>query len=470
MFALDTSLIKNINLNAWLLFFLLAASPILFGAKQPFIHGLFTVIILTAAGIWVVNNMEELQPAFFKPINIPPAVLLVFIFFSSLSLPLFLVNLLSPARGGYLTQAMEIGQLAAPVKSISYFGAGTQLYAVSLAALFLFFFYSAHLLRTRSVLKTTLWIITVIGTLEALYGIVQAILPSVGVLWLPGVAAEGRASGTIINRSHYAAFLNLCWPVAATLGTILYKPVVDKLLFRKRMKSKLSPAEKINTVFQVATIPFWGCLFMLLAIILSGSAGGVIVMLLTMSLFLFFLPLSKKLRTLIAVILLFIISLYSAFADFQFSGIQISVLWLKSLGILKDHLIAGIGMGSYKFLSPIYIQQAAGLPTDSVHNDYLELVLELGAPMALLLAGWIFWGISRYSILLWKVKKESKAMADKIDIADNNFIASATFCSVMGYLMSGFADFTWRLPVNMIYAVTVLAILSATLSNLKEKR
>ncbi len=98
-------------------------------------------------------------------------------------------------------------------------------YAIYGLALFFFFLAFSNFLRSSANQRTTLWIITMVGVFEAVYGLLQAMNPTLGVLWLPrrylihGLCARG----TIIYRNQYAAFLNLCWPMAFVLGISLYK-------------------------------------------------------------------------------------------------------------------------------------------------------------------------------------------------------------------------------------------------------
>ena len=55
---------------------------------------------------------------------------------------------------------------------------------------------------------------------EAVYGLIQALVPSMGVLWVDYVQAYlGTARGTFINRNNFAGFIEMIWPLA--LGVTL---------------------------------------------------------------------------------------------------------------------------------------------------------------------------------------------------------------------------------------------------------
>jgi hypothetical protein len=41
---------------------------------------------------------------------------------------------------------------------------------------------------------------------------------------------------------------------------------------------------------------------------------------------------------------------------------------------------------------------------------------------------------------------------------NRRILGAAAFCGMVGFLIHGFADFGWRLPVNLVYCTTLLAI------------
>ncbi len=59
-----------------------------------------------------------------------------------------------------------------------------------------------------------------VGAIEALYGLLQFVNPSIGILWLK--LTGGRAAhGTIIYKNQYASLLNMIWPLAVG-GTVMF--------------------------------------------------------------------------------------------------------------------------------------------------------------------------------------------------------------------------------------------------------
>ncbi len=127
-----------------------------------------------------------------------------------------------------------------------------------------------------------------------------------------------------------------------------------------------------------------------------------------------------------------------------------------------DHWLTGIGLDSYELLSSVYIKW---LPitalVDRAHCEYLELIIELGIPMAALLFYWIFSGLYK---IFYKLRAEENIHAAVIGIG--------AWCGLISFLVHGLIDFGWRLPANLFYAVTLLALAtgSSTLKRLEKKR
>lgn len=454
-------------------FFILATTPLLFGARHPLVQGAYTSLIFFTCGTWAVLNFEKIKPRIFNRASLAIYILLVFIFVTSIPLPLFLIKLLSPVRAEALADATTLAQLRETVTSLSYYAPGTRFYSIYFLGLFLYYLCAATLLRRHTDKRAALWIIMSVGSFEAVYGFMQAMSPTLGVLWLPSnVSAEGCARGTIIYRNQYAALLNMCWPMTIVLGTLLYHPVISRFKALKNRKKTVSLADRVSLVFQKAAIPFWAAAFMILAVIFSRSRGGIIIMLLLAAFFLILLPFAKRLKALAASSLLLFVVLYGGMIGFQnvtarflafYQGAQGRFqLWVDSLSILKDHILTGIGMGTYRFLSPLYLKNVPDTALyDFAHNEYLELAIELGLPAALLFFAWIIHQMLKSGARVFKAGRKVETFTF---YPEDTLVAIGSFGAISGFLLHGFVDFVWRLPVNAFYMVTIAALLNAALS------
>jgi O-antigen ligase len=450
-------------------FFVLATAPLLFGARHPLIHGLYSSLLLLAGGGFLLANAEWRPGRLYAFPRLAPILLLLFVLLTALDLPSFVPGLLSPVRAEHLNSAVRIAGLRDAVASLSYYAPASMFYAVYGTALLLFFYAARALLGSAETLRKVLWAITLVGLFEAVYGLLQATNPGMGVLWLPSSpdSYAGCARGTIIYRNQYASFLNLCWPMALALGISLYKPDLERLAQPRRRSSDLSAAAQAGRLFQKAAIPLWSAGLMFLAVVFSRSRGGILVMLLTATLFISLLSVPRRIKGLFAGSLLLFICLYGGiigfeqvlerFATFYDSALARFEIWSKSLAMLRDHPFTGIGMGGYEFLSPAYLQDMpARVWYDRAHNEYVELAIELGIPMMLLFLAWVGRGMSGFGIALLRKKRERLGLA-RMRLHD--IVAIGAFCGITGLLLHAWVDFVWRLPATVIYAVILLAML-----------
>lgn len=452
------------------LYVALATVPLLFGARHPLIHGIYSSLLLLAGGLWLIFNAKGTPGGLPRFGQIVPVALVCCVALTALSLPSFLLGLLSPTRAGYLAKAAAIADLRQAASTLSYYAPSSMFYAVYGAALLCLFHAGRAQLASEQVLRTVLWIITLAGLFEAAYGLLQATNPQMGVLWLGASPAGegGVARGTIIYRNQYATFMNLCWPMALAFGISLYRPDQEKGHRPRRRRSDLPRAGRAAQLFQKATIPLWSAGLMILAVIFSRSRGGIVVMLLIGALFLALLPFSRRLKGLLAGAALLFVGLYGGmigfdeviarFTSFYESSLVRFGVWQMSLAMLRDHIVAGIGMGGYEFLSPAYLKDLPDrLWYDRAHNEYVELAIELGAPLMLLFLAWAGKGMAGFAASLLAAKRECQGTGMRFV----DTVAIGAFCGISGLLLHGWVDFVWRLPATIIYAVALLALLSS---------
>jgi O-antigen ligase len=177
-------------------------------------------------------------------------------------------------------------------------------------------------------------------------------------------------------------------------------------------------------------------------------------------------PLSRKMKLFLTGLLIVFLGGYGSLLGFdgiisRFSAIDDSGMtrfhfYTSSFPLLLDHWLTGIGTGSYKLLSGVYLKEfPESLLIDRAHNDYLEFAIEVGLPMASVCFVWLFTNIF---VTGKKLLQKSREMQEEHRVS---LIAGcAAFCSLSGFLIHGLVDFGWRLPANTFYAVTLVAIIS----------
>ncbi|MCB2173656.1 O-antigen ligase family protein [bacterium] len=456
----------------WLVCSIIGTIPLLFGAVHPIVLGSYVFLILVGLGGWLAVTAEpgELRIGSFW--SIVPLILMIWLVIQALPLPLSWVEIISPERAQRMIKVNELAGTDVSFLPLSENGP-VGLYRSFLLLALLVAYYSVRtmILQNRQVLRWLLYSMVAVGLIEAIYGLMQFINPAIGMLWLdiPGRAAHG----TIIYKNQFASLLNMIWPLAVAAFAVHFAglteqkdgPPISRKVRRQRRFLNISRIEAV--LFFAAAVP------MLLAVLFSLSRGGILAMVLVFLLLVLLLPFGVKKKLIFGALLLVVLGGYGSllgldtiaarFGSISDSGGTRFGLYLASLPILFDHWLTGIGLESYTLLSPIYLQDfPATVHFDRAHNEYLELTLELGIPMAILLFTWLAAGL---------IKIAGKLTAPSLRTAEERsrcIIAVAAFCGLVGFLAHGLVDFGWRLPANLVYAVTLMAIIDATTS--PEKR
>jgi hypothetical protein len=440
---------------------IIATIPLVFGAVHPLLTGVYTFLLLVGLGGWLLLNLPEKKAS--PTLNILlPLVIILWVALQSVPLPIEVVEFFSPHRAERVSMVNTLAGTNQKFITLSENGTAGLYKALFLLSFLIYYQTLKRLLaQNKDFLNTVVLVIVAVGAVEAFYGLFQFVSPQVGILWL---AIKGRAAyGTIIYKNQYASFLNMIWPLAMASGLCFF------LNKKKRIQNKKAENQTQATINELADTKVQAILYlfaaalMWLAVLFSLSRGGMLAMVLVAMCFSFFLPFSKMRKVTCLIAFVVFVGSYGAilgldtvtarFNSMGFSGAVRFDIYLASLPLLMDHWLTGIGMGAYTLLSPVYLK---GFPVnihfDRVHNEYLELFIELGIPMASLLFLWLAFQLSK---MLHKIIGTTKLL--RLDL--NLFLLGlASFCGLLGFLIHGVVDFGWRLPANLLYATTLAAI------------
>jgi O-antigen ligase len=307
----------------------------------------------------------------------------------------------------------------------------------------------------RKTLKRIVWVMIGVALIEALYGLIQALVPTLGVLWVDYVQAYmGNARGTFINRNHFAGFIEMVWPLA--LGFTLAQGGWGRGYTIK----KILISERLNRQALLAL----GIVMLLLALLFSRSRTGIAGAFIGfVTFFLLVRQVGKGISRYIWILLggiIVMLVLYSLtigispVADRFFTlrgGDSRIEFWRDSLQVIKDHPL-GIGLRNYEKVFPVYnVSNLSNKIIDYAHNDYLQLLIE---------AGWIGFTAVLTGFLIFMVKSTNriKNMNPHKDPL-RFFLAVGAFSGLTSLAFHSFFDFNLQIPANCVYFVTLMAIL-----------
>ena len=447
-----------------LVVFITATIPILFAAVQPWVWSSYGLLMITAfiVTLWAGKNAYGIFSG--RHLNRIIGIFLIWTLFQCLPLPFPVLSFFSPTRFDIFSKYMELTGNAPYWETVSYLPANALAWLTFLLALTLYHQVVRRLCTDRNFLKILVFTMIVIGLLEATYGLVQALVPSMGVLWVDYILDYmGNARGTFINRNHFAGFIEMIWPLS--LGYTLAMTGKGHS-FKKALASDLLNRQALMALVLVV---------LLLSLLLSRSRAGITGGLIG---FITFWCTSRPkishiaLRTrILSGLTLFLLCVYclaigvgpifERFLSIDDSSSRIEI-WRDSLLILKDHPL-GIGLNNYENVFQVYNQSNV---TDRMvtyaHNDYLQLLIETGwIGFFTLIGGFIFYIGKSFRLI-----RRLDAKGDPTRF----FLAVGAFSGIISMAFHSFFDFNLQIPANCLYFVLLMAILSFCTEQVKLKQ
>jgi len=440
-----------------LTYFIIGTIPILFASVQPWVWSFYAFCIIAGFIIFLWYRRVN-SNAYTSDTGIKWAVGSFFTasLFLCLPLPPLVLSFLSPVRFKEISNAWNLTDNHPAWESISYASRSALTWWVFLLSLLLFFIVLRYLLKNKKTLKIVVFIIIGVGLLQSVYGLIQALTPSLGVLWVDYIEDYmGTARGTFINRNNFAAFINMIWPLALGV-TFEMNGKVNSL------KAILS-SDRLNRHALMAL----GVIGFLLALILTRSRAGISSGIVGFAAFMIVSRTKKKIvaaqtrALLYGIIVLFCVytmtigigPIIDRFLAVDADGGFRVLIWADSLSIIKDHPL-GIGLGNYENVFSVYNQSfVSDKQVMYAHNDYLQLLIETGWLGFFTLTGGFIFFIGKSFRLI-------KRLDSKVD-PKRYFFAVGAFSGLISMAFHSFFDFNLQIPANCLYFVTLLAILSS---------
>ena len=425
-----------------------------FGGARPWIWQGVTGLFFFGLAAWHLRHDLVLPHKEARMALAAAACLLLVPLAQALPLPAGLQEFLSPVRAIWTSGLKEFGNTFST--SISYDPLATWMHLMWWAFL-LVFAVLLHQAISSGASRYPTWLLHALFLLagfEALYGILQALIPSLGVLWdidpATGLAGKGYARGTFINRNHFAAFLGLLWPLLLAYLLILKTPRKMEFILGKRERAQVLMQKKALGVFCLGLV--------VLGLVFSQSRGGILGAMLTFTLLYVFAGLRQK-RVAMALTACWLVMFgYGAIIGFddiitRFMQTEEGAsgrmeLWQDGWTAATDHTLTGTGLSTFPSVSRAY-QNAIGPQKRAhhAHNDYLETTVEMGIPLggALILTLWGLWWYR--AVFLWRRRKTMDP--------DRLVLAAGSLAALCGYMLHAWVEFNNAIPANQLAAIMV---------------
>lgn len=424
------------------------------GGAPPFF--LITQLIIFGLAIFLLAANLHSPLIFPRPPRTVPIVLIVLVLFQTLPFPTSL--------------AAVLGVPSDVLRNEPHFTLSVARYQTVSHLLLLLTYLTAFSLvlvvcQNRNAKRRLVYALVALGVFEAFYGLVQYLTGWQQIFAYVKKYYLEDATGTYINRNHFAGLLEMVLPFAVALALRLVGSLRQTVLRSDRpLRAFLSARELPPVVFWffVVTVIF-------AALILSRSRMGFVSVLTSLIAILTLVGTSStSARTRYLVAGLFFLAVAGLIVwigsdpvitrfetleqEYGQSGQNRVSIWRDTLRLLSQHPFLGTGLGTFSVAYPSVQTAFLDLRVDHAHCDYLEVASELGVPGGVFLFGSILW------VLVKAVQYYRKA-DDHYDSA----VCLGCIGSIVAILVHSVADFNLYIPANaLIFSVVLGLAWSAT--------
>jgi O-antigen ligase len=293
------------------------------------------------------------------------------------------------------------------------------------------------------------FVFVAVAVAEAALGILQIGAPAASLVHLGNPYGAGVATGTYVNRNHFAALMAMALPMLMALWAVEILPPLgpggEALRDHPRNRDAKLARRLALSVCVIAAV---------LALLFTRSRAGIgtgLAVLAASSLVLVWNAGSIAARVVLAVVAVaaLLLGAYIGFTPVldRFGAEEISLSYAGrvriaagTLGAALDFLPFGSGLGTFADVFARYQLDSFPGYIDHAHNDYAEAFLELGvagiAAMVLLLAAYVM----RWRVLL--AGRLSRSLG---------YIQVSAGLAMLAVIVHGAFDFNFHIPANAIY-------------------
>jgi len=255
---------------------------------------------------------------------------------------------------------------------------------------------AAVALRAPRRRRAALVLFAACGAFQALYGSAEYVSGHQHIFGYAKKHYTDSATGTFINRNHFATYLALCLPFALELllrppdASTSARPAPRARGWRGLLLGLHDPSGALRAFGALSALAMWAGVFF------SYSRGGLVAALAGAALLPAFLNRGRPGLKTAGAILLAPLALVALWQDARAPGERflgdaegIETLnsrvpvWRAALGLVRDYPLAGSGYGTFE--AAFANRRPAGVSNrwDHAHNDWLQTLIEGGAPAAL---------------------------------------------------------------------------------------
>lgn len=299
-------------------------------------------------------------------------------------------------------------------------------------------------LRRTWQIKRLVWGFSLYGFVVALFALTQGIAANGKLYWLRTPRFGGWIYGPYVNHNHYAGLMEMLVPIPLVFAFTRYAWGSRKVM------AAAAAALMASTIF------------------LSGSRGGMLAFAVQMTVFVALLLRQRKPGRMIFVLGVFLalaigllawlgggelvdrIASIRSETRMELSGAMRVSIDRDALKIVGRKPVLGWGLGTFAEVYPQFRSFYTNFFIDHAHNDYLELLVEMGA--------------LGFATMLWFLITANHRAIKKLknwQVDTNGAVGLAAMLGVTGIMVHSLLDFNLQIPANaaLFYVLCTIAAL-----------
>jgi O-antigen ligase len=316
-------------------------------------------------------------------------------------------------------------------------------------------FLTVQCLRRTSQVKALAWVFSGYGFAVALFALVQGVASNGKLYWLRTPSSGGWIYGPYVNHNHYAGLMEMLAPIPLVIS------FSDGVRDSRRALAAFAAAVMASTIF------------------LSGSRGGMAAFGVQIALLAAILFARQKNRRAAFALTAFLVIALALLA--WLGGVELLDRLASVHGVARTELSGGTrltidrdaikifalkpvwgwGLGTFPDIYPQFSSLFTNLQVGAAHNDYLELLVEMGA--------------LGFATMLWFLLTLFRSAFKKLKHFpyDTNAVVSlAAVLGVTGILVHSSVDFNLEIPANaaLFYVLCTVAALEPRFGRYHHRR
>lgn len=437
------------------LIFCVTAAVLAFGGTEPISFAVVEIVLLGAV-LAVLIGRKDLEWAGSLGSAAVPAALIGLVIFQLVPLPEPLVRLLRPDNS--ISNASLPGSEHHFFSSLSIAPYNTRIHLILLVCCAVTFFFARMLGQDRESRRRLVTWLVALGTFEALYGLVQYLTGWQRIFGYVKKYNLEEATGTYINRNHFAGFLEMVIPFGVAL--VLYE---NAKLPRKVIRGQNARIKQVLGGRTLSRIGLWllAATVMVAGLFFSLSRMGIISAVASLGVMAAFSGFQRKAGLWVAaaimacgIILVVWMGAGPALGRFGMIGEEYTSvdesrwsLWKDTARLIGGHPLLGSGLGTFPVAFTRVQSTFLGQFVNHAHNDYLEVASDLGIPAAALFFG------STGALL---VRVARKAVSSEVSF--ERAMALGCLGSIVAILLHSLTDFNLYIPANALVFSLILGL------------